>query len=373
MIDIDKCCGCNNCVNVCPQNCLKMELTNEGFWYPKIINDTCIKCGKCNKVCPVYLDLTSYCTSFGKDCFYGKHTNEEILVSCSSGGIATALSETIIYKSYGKVYGSAYSKDYSFVHTIKVENVYDLECLKGSKYVQSLKKDIFCDIKKELDRDTVVLYIGVPCEIAGLKAFLKKDYDNLLTIDLVCHGPTSVFAMRDYLAQFKDIKFFNMRYKKEKKWVPYFIRVDAYDGKEFSEKFWESNFGYIFNRFARKYCYECKFKGSYRFSDLTIGDAWGSPQNILDENEKGLSSIIVNSEKGEWLLKYADNIKLTSAELKDVIAGNPNLIDKRVFSKEWEIIAQNLNKVGLNKTVVLIKPLKKRILDYLHILKNKYR
>ena len=364
MIDLNQCCGCGNCSLVCPRNAIEMQLNDEGFWYPIINQAKCTNCNVCEQYCPVYYDNSMHSVGFGIKGYFGKHKKPDILQTCSSGGIATALSEYFIGVLGGVVYGSAYSDDYSCVNTIRIDEIGEIEKLKGSKYIQCLKREAFKNIKRDLENNRNVLYIALPCDIAALMQFLNKKYDSLYMVDLICHGPTSYFAYKDYLerkTKNKHLLSFSMRYKKDLKWMPYYLNIETDDNRNYIEEFWESDFGVIFSLFARSYCYNCKFKGSYRFSDLTIGDAWGAPKELISENLGGLSSIVVNTQKGLSLLKKCSTIQLIDTDVETIVKGNPNLVNKREQSEEWDYIAKRLKNNGLNNTIAGLTPLKTRV------------
>lgn len=373
MVDTNQCCCCENCILVCPRKAVSIGLNDEGFWYPVVETSKCINCGLCDKSCPIKSKNLKVCEEYGMGAFYGAHNDVHVLSNCSSGGIATALSEVIINKYSGVVYGAAYSSDFTTVKTVRVENHDELSLLSGSKYVPSLKQDAFINIKSDLIQGKKVLYIGLPCEIVALKLFLQEEYSNLYTIDLVCHGPTSIFALRDYLkvkSKRKTILKFNMRYKDSNQWTPYYMHIDMLNNHSFKEIFWESDFGYIFNRFARKSCYSCQFKDGHRSSDITLGDAWGAPKELIAANKRGLSLIIVNSQNGLNLLMES-SCALYKADINEIKKGNPNLVVQRQITSEWDIIAKNLRTKGITKTVRLIKPIGKRFADSIHKVKNK--
>lgn len=372
MIDVNQCCGCGNCAIVCSKEAIQLKLNDDGFWYPCVDKNKCIKCGACSKYCPVINDDDSFLEEFGIHGYFGRHKDVEVLKSCSSGGIATALAEYVIAELNGIVYGAAYAENFSYVKTVRIDKLEDLEQLKGSKYIQCLKFNIFKSIKDDLENGKNVLYIALPCDIAALMQYLKKKYDLLYTVDMICHGPTSVFAFRDYLKikvkKEKIIKF-SMRYKKDSNWTPYYLYIETDNKRIVTERFWSSDFGYVFNRFARKYCYSCRFKGPFRFSDLTIGDAWGAPETLIDNNNSGLSSIVVNTQKGLALLKNNPRIILYDTDVSSIINGNLNLTEKRKITKEWDYISKHLKSVGLKKTIKGLKPLKKRVLETAYLLK----
>ncbi|MBM6879997.1 Coenzyme F420 hydrogenase/dehydrogenase, beta subunit C-terminal domain [[Clostridium] spiroforme] len=372
----DECCGCSNCETICNQNAILMQLDDEGFIYPQIDDKKCIKCNACKYVCPVMNDLTKLKSNFAMNTYYAYLNNENELACSSSGGVASALSEVVIHNG-GVVYGVAYDDGFNEVSVKRATKLSELNKFKGSKYIQSYKKGIFKSVKNDLEKHREVLYIGLPCEIAALKLYLKKDYDCLYLIDLVCHGPTSHYALNDYINKFKrfntKIISFSMRYKKNNKWIPYYMHILFDNEKEFMEPFWGSDFGFIFGRFGRPSCYNCKFKESYHFSDLTIGDAWGTSLTELIGKNTGLSAVVVNSLKGERLLKTTKKLCLLNAKKSEILKGNPNLVQQREYSYEREYISYHLKRDGLKNTVKKLKPFKRRLMEKLSKLKQFFR
>lgn len=372
IVDIDSCCGCGSCAAICPKNCIKMDYDESGFLYPKISTQYCISCGRCKHVCPMINNLDSIKSSFGLQAYYGRMSDENKLSEVSSGGFASAIAELVI-RNGGIVYGASYSDDFSRVEVVRSMTLKETERLRGSKYIQSEKNNIYKKISEDIKLGKTVLYIGLPCEVAALKLFLGKNYDNLITVDLVCHGPTSKYVFDEYIKSHnknRDIVCFSMRYKLDKKWTPYYMMFKYKDGNRFVEQFWGSEFGYIFGRFARPNCYSCKFKGKDHCSDFTVGDAWGDGAKGIVNDNLGLSTIIINSEKGYELIKQMSDFRFFPAELTDVVNGNPNLIKCRECNAESDFIGKNLRILGIKKIIKIIKPLKKQILDDLHMRKD---
>lgn len=370
LADFDKCCGCGNCALVCGKGAIKIKLDDEGFLKAFVSERLCIDCHSCEKSCPIINDMSEWTLSFGKNSYYGNVKDKRLLGKVSSGGIATALAIEEINNNSGIVYGSAYANDYRSVLTTRVETYDEMVRIMGSKYVQSEKKDAFKKIKCDLRAGKSVLYIGLPCEVAALKMFLKGDPLNLLTCDLVCHGPTSLFVLWDYeeyvcKGKTDSIKTVNMRYKKRGKWSPYFLRIESMLGAKSMKPFWESEFGFAFSRFGSQACYSCQFKSNYRFSDITLGDAWGADKCILEAYEGGLSSVIVNSSKGKQVIdRLVENsaISLIPVDLEKIIAGNLNIIKPRMKEIDRDRFSVYLKKYGLIRTVRKFRPFKTRVI-----------
>ena len=208
------CTGCSACKNICLKSCITMERDDEGFLYPKINHDACINCGRCESVCPS-LNFKATMPTALPDVFAAVYPNEKVRRHSSSGGAFTALSELILNDG-GIIFGAGFDEKWRVVHTA-AENLDELENLRGSKYVQSEIGDVYKRVKVELKKDRPVLFSGTPCQCAGLKSFLGKDYDNLLTVDVICHGTPSPMLWEKYLehhAQSHDIAHVNFRSKR---------------------------------------------------------------------------------------------------------------------------------------------------------------
>lgn len=187
MIDIkrkEECHGCHGCFNICPKKCISMDIDNEGFWYPKVDKDLCINCNLCEKVCPIINPPTR--ENNKTIAMAGKNRDEEIRKNSSSGGVFTLLCEIVI-KNGGVVFGAEYDKNLNVRHGYS-ETIEGCSRFRGAKYVQSIIGETYKQVKKFLSEGRQVLFTGTPCQISGLEAYLMKRYDNLLMVDIVCHG-----------------------------------------------------------------------------------------------------------------------------------------------------------------------------------------
>ena len=195
--DKSKCCGCRACEQICPIEIIHMEEDTEGFIYPQV-GDKCIECKLCEKVCPLLNDNKKLSEEFVPKVYAAHIKDEEILVNSSSGGIFTALAEAVL-RQQGMVFGAAYNEEMNVEH-ICINKIDDLHKLRGSKYVQSNTLATYGQVKQILGKERYVLYVGTPCQIAGLKRYLGKVYERLITVDLVCHGTPSPKIFREYIA-----------------------------------------------------------------------------------------------------------------------------------------------------------------------------
>lgn len=194
----DNCCGCYACVNVCPKDCISMEEDSEGFNYPCVDKSKCVDCTLCEKVCPIINKDKVAQGSNEEDNTYVAYTkNATVRKNSSSGGMFTELAESVL-KNNGVVFGCAFDDDFN-AHHIMIDNISDLEKLRGSKYIQSQIESTYKEAEKLLKNGKLVLFSGVACQIAGLNSYLRKDYNNLITVDVLCHGVPSGKAWRKYI------------------------------------------------------------------------------------------------------------------------------------------------------------------------------
>ncbi len=330
------CVGCTACVSICPKRCIEMETDPDGFRYPVLGHPAnCVECGMCKSVCPVLNesikandDLPSAYAAFTKD--------ERIRQDSSSGGIFTEIAKRIIAEN-GVVYGAAYDERFAVCHCC-VTKIDDLQKLRGAKYAESNLGSSFSEILDRLKSGQLVLFSGTPCQVAGLKSFVRKDYNNLICIDFVCHGvpsPMSWDAFIKYRAE-KDAdgklpQRINLR-SKETGWSQYqYSNVFEYeDGKKNSTVSSQSLFMKLFvgDYISRPSCSECKFKGFSRTSDITLGDFWGiwDIEPEMDDN-KGTSVILVHTPNGEKIwMDIETKIKSKEVTLEQASQYNPSML-----------------------------------------------
>lgn len=301
------CTGCAACKNICPKNCITMERDDEGFLYPKINRDECINCGRCEKVCPS-LNFKATMTDALPAVFAAIYPNDKVRRHSSSGGAFTALSELIL-STGGIVFGAGFNENWRVVHTA-AENLDELENLRGSKYVQSDIGDVYRRVKAELETGRRVLFSGTPCQCAGLKSFLGKDYSNLLTVDIICHGTPSPMLWENYLeyiAKGHDIAHVNFRSKRFG-WTTN-LEINFYECGYYSKFVANDVYLKLFltELIERPSCHECKFKFPDGKSDVTLGDAWGV-QNFAPEtfDNIGTSLIIIHTANGKNFLSKSN-------------------------------------------------------------------
>lgn len=331
MIDFithEKCTGCAACSNACPAGAINMELNKEGFYEPVISEQNCIECGLCQQKCPQ--NNPEY-SNTAEPKTYALMAEDNVRMHSSSGGAFELLASEMFEKS-GYVCGVAYKSDFTTQH-ILIDNKENLHMLQGSKYIMSDVGLIYKKIGKLLDMGKKVLFSGCPCQIAGLNAYLgDKNKENLITVDLICHGIPSVTAFKKYIKDVHGNREINHIGFKEKEYGWHAsMTIDFSDGERFNEPCEKDTFfwSYLSGVNKNRACGECKFAKIPRQGDITIGDYWGIGNYKKELNDgKGTSVVLLNNKKGEdYFVSIADKAKIAErTTLGSAIQGNANLI-----------------------------------------------
>jgi len=327
----EECCGCEGCANVCPVACITMKEDEEGFMFPFADTAKCLHCGLCEKICPV---MHSTEREILKDTYAGFVKDDSVVKSSASGGAFSAIVRAFDTISIGErvICGVAWDNDYRGCHHEVIANNEDLSRLRTSKYVQSRKNDIYKEIKRLLSKGIHVLFSGTPCEVAALYMYLGREYQNLYTVDIVCQGPSSPKAMREYVdylehKEHKMILNVNMRYVHRTPWIPQWIKIDYEDGTEDVKVFYETEIGRAVHIMQRRSCYQCRFNGNRHYSDVTIGDYHGADPNESYYNPYGTSILVINTVKGKELVDtmLKDEPNFFETDYNVVAKTNPRL------------------------------------------------
>lgn len=328
----DSCTACSACQSICHKHAITMITDDEGFQYPYINEDSCVECGLCIKTCPANkeLDVTS---SYPQQPYLAWINDDEVRLDSSSGGIFTALARYVISQG-GVVCGAAYDDDMTVRHRI-VDNENDLIHLRGSKYVQSITEGIFSDIKVYLNKGVMVYFVGTPCQVAGLKSFLKKKYDNLLTSDLICHGVPSGNLFKEQIKYFErkvGKKIVDVKFRAKKRFGQGCdIQIITNTG---ANKFFCAELVPYFNGFwknitLRESCYKCQYASLHREGDITLADFWLVKKCFPDvRTSKGTSLVFVNSIIGENIfmkLANSGDVYIREATIEQALLGQGQL------------------------------------------------
>jgi len=264
--ELEKCTGCGMCSNVCPKNAIEMSEGERGFVYPKIDKNLCIECNLCRNKCPS--NVFQATETNVKKVYVSWNKDKKIRKNSSSGGIFTEIAKKIIEQG-GVVCGVAWNEEFH-PHHILVNRTKDISKLQGSKYSQSITGDIYKLIKEKLDKGILILFSGTPCQNAALKSFLGKNYQNLYSIDLVCHGVPSNKMLDNYLFLFeKDIQNVRLRHK-DPFWDYSFVRIDFKDGTKYQKLTIEDDYFNLFNVgfTLRNSCHNCQYANTNRKGDI---------------------------------------------------------------------------------------------------------
>lgn len=351
------CCGCNACVEICPVHCLEMIKSEDGFLYPEANNAKCIECGMCSSVCPMEKKSSELPTVFEA---YGAYsTDSKTVIQSSSGGIFSVLAEYILGQD-GMVFGAYLDENHELYH-IGIDHVQDLYKLRGSKYIQSNINGIYCKVKEILINGKKVLFTGTPCQIYGLKQYLKKDYENLYTADVICHGVPSqkmfdeyvAFLERKHHAKLVDINF---RDKVKNGWS-ITLRYTMQKGNKKRNYYLISPLSEYFSGFLggyilRESCYDCKFCTLERPGDITMGDFWGYQKTRPElKHDEGLSLLLINSPKGKELKDVLEKSGVCFNEVSEETvrnSENKNLYTPSLRRSERDNIYKELNEHGFD-------------------------
>lgn len=350
------CSGCAACLNICPKDAIYMQEDEMGFLYPRIDEKKCIRCGKCQQVCNYQKGKIGKNT---KKTYAGMALDDNILINSSSGGIFATIAKAVLMDK-GTVFGCSLElhKDGLHPEHIRIENINEIHKLQGSKYVQSNIGNVYRLVSMDLRQGKFVLFSGTPCQVDALYGFLgKKDYPNLFTIDIICHGVPSERMFIDYIHAFEErlkgkiinisfrdkrdgwglkgaVEYLNKRGKKRRHSLP--ISLSSYYKL------------FLTSEIYRESCYSCKYAGNKRVGDITLGDYWGieleHPDALIEnggviDSHKGVSCILINSEKGEKMLhKMCRDLSIQESTFEKAAHQNGQLNKPSVYTEKRKYV-----------------------------------
>jgi hypothetical protein len=361
--DYEKCSGCAACENSCGYGAITMQPNELGAIIPQIDPTKCVSCGLCVKICP-----QNSAPDLHKplDCFAVTRKNPECLTGSSSGGVGAGLSELVISQG-GVVCGSTFSNG-RICHVV-AETKLDIEQFKGSKYVQSETGHVFGQILHYLKKDRFVLFAGTPCQVDGLLHFLRRPYDNLLTIDLICHGVPPQQYLKEHIRSVTGKDISALQKISFRQGINYFLELTANQRRVYQKKSSEDIYLQSFcdSLISRKNCYNCQYAQTSRCADITIGDYWGIDRSELSfKTNSPISVVLINTPKGAKLWADAQHIFLCqSRPLEDAVAKNNQLRapsrphkDRTLFESWYPIVGFDN---AVKKTSLFRKILRQRI------------
>jgi coenzyme F420-reducing hydrogenase beta subunit len=354
------CVGCGSCALICPQNCIKMFPDQEGFLYPELDATQCISCGLCRTHCPITNEV---CNTEPLYCYGFIHKDEDVLMDSSSGGAFTAFAEYVL-ENRGHIYGTSFNEK-TEAKTVVIKNSGELQLLRGSKYVQSDTNGQYENIKADLESDIIVLYCSTPCQVAGLKAYLNKDYSNLLTLDLFCHGTPSPLLFKKYIEwltrnQKGNISSYKFR-KKEFGWGTQGSYNISMTERKIISTYDPYYYSFLVGKTYRISCYECKYASPQRAGDISIGDFWGIEKTHPEvPTNKGVSAILINNEKGAQIFnRIKESGFVFQTNFYDIANNNSQLLHPVKKAPQRDCIYKSLNAMSFDR-------LAKKFLFYEH-------
>ena len=301
------CCGCTACASICPKGCIAMTPDSEGFCYPQIDEANCINCGLCEKVCPLLHKPAQHDVL---NVYGAKNSDDSVRFTSSSGGMFTLFAEWVL-NSGGTVFGAELDENLQVRHTA-IESTDTLPKLRGSKYVQSNMNGIFKQVRTLLNSGKPVLFSGTPCQIAGLKGFLMKDYANLITVDVVCHGVPSAKVYNKHLQEIaaaageavQQVKFRDKANGWKQGETLFLTAHQRFGAPKRQETYMRL---FLNNVSIRPSCADCAFNNKHSLADITIADYWGVDKQFPEfDDDKGVTLVLINTVKGQQLF---DDVK----------------------------------------------------------------
>ena len=350
------CMGCSACHSICPVSAIEMIEDEEGFKYPIIDYEKCISCGACVRICPE--KNLDYITKNIPECYAVYHKVDDIRLKASSGGIFWGIAKWIL-DNKGAVFGVGWN-DECHVKYFAIENIEKLDLLHGAKYVQASVDNYMINVKHLLEDGRWVLFSGTPCQVAGLKSYLKKDYEKLICVDFVCHGVPSYHLLEkytEYLFPNDKVDTVNFRSKKTG-WHNYSFEAISCNKKRITDTVNKNLYmrAYLSDIALRPSCYNCNYKGVGRMSDFTIGDFWGieNIDPVMDDN-KGVSLMLLHSQCAKKIWKdISSNYIYKNELLEHVIKYNSAIVNRAHEPDTRKLFYKKLKKIKSSKLKEMI-------------------
>jgi coenzyme F420-reducing hydrogenase beta subunit len=339
-IDVNLCYGCDSCVQICPKKCIELRANEFGMSYPYVDQRKCIKCGQCLLVCPSINSEIKKDNSTQK--YYAFKNSKKVITKSASGGAFTAICYEFI-KDVQKycIWGAVIEKNTLNTEIREIQNIDEIYLFNKSKYVECSTVGVYSKVKNRLENGYKVVYSGTPCQIAGLRLFLKKNYSNLLCIDLICHGVPTNLVFKKYVANLesvenKEVSEYTFRSKDKffNKVDPYSVRIKFNDGMiksipKYKDKYMVTFLNGALNRDS---CYNCNYSTFNRVGDITLGDFWGIENYNADlKSNEGVSLVVTNTRKGQSVIEEFFNNRnyyLSEVTKNQVVSLNSHLTKK---------------------------------------------
>lgn len=355
----ENCCGCEACKNICPKGAISFSPDEKGDLYPIVSDDLCVNCNLCEKVCPIITPIVNQ-INYNPKAYAAWNNNVDERMKSTSGGVFPLLAN-IILENGGYVVGVQYEDDYTVSHTVISQNE-ELKKICKTKYVQSSNNGVYTQIKELLEDNKTVLYSGTPCQVAGLKSFLQKEYEKLYTIELFCHGVINQIVFNRYLKSIEKhskSKITSVEFRNKRNgWSKSATVVSLENGTEYCKSNEDEYLmGYLrYNLYIRPSCTDCKYKSFPRVADLSLGDLWGIEKLFDNHDNKGASAVIVNSEKGALLFKQIEKgLFIKEISIYFLKENNPSLVQSYRIGKYSEYFYRKFQKTDFIDLIQKIK------------------
>ena len=348
----EQCCGCGGCEQACPVGAIHPEIDDLGFYHPTVFTNQCVNCGTCMSKCPI-TNIDNMLSENLVEVYAAILKDREVLSNSASGGVFAGIARTFI-QCGGIVYGAAWTNSFDVAH-IRIANCDKLQMLQKSKYTQSSIFNCFKTVESDLLDGRSVLFSGTPCQVAAIKAYLNKDYENLFTMDIVCHGVGSPDMFKDEIKatsvkHHKPVESINFRSKRNGWGASGEIVFQNGKTIDYNKNTSPYYYYYLEGTNYRDSCYVCPFAQEKRVGDLTIGDYWNFKRvhpDVISETDLGVSCLIINTEKGKKLLDYCKkDFTLITSSFDKIATHNDQLRFPAIIPKNRDLIIKNYSQEG---------------------------
>ena len=352
-VSVQECAICGACINACPVDAISLDKVYLDFRYPQIKEDICIHCNQCEKACPILGNKGKPDEGYPV-AFAAKSENDSMRMRSSSGGAFYELADQML-RDGGYVCGAVFDDEFHVKHILSNAKE-DILRMMGSKYAQSDMGYCYRDVKDALEKGCKVLFSGCPCQVAGLRTFLGKEYTNLLLVELICHGIPSDQMLQTYIGMQErkyGARLTRMEFRNKKKgWHNSSVRMEFENHRIYSIPYTADahTIGFLRNITLKSSCYDCHFRNFTAGSDIIMGDFWGAEVELPEDDNKGISAILVNSGKGMDIIDRC-NLARTPANVETVIKYNKNLLCSAAVSPQRSSFYAHADTNGLEEAI----------------------
>lgn len=352
-VSVQECTLCGACVNACPTDAISFSKPYLDFYYPQVKEDICIHCNQCEQACPILGNKGKPDEGYPV-AFAAKSENDSMRMRSSSGGVFYELASQML-RDGGYVCGAVFDDEFHVKHILSNAKE-DILRMMGSKYAQSDAGYCYREIKDVLEKGCKVLFSGCPCQVAGLRTFLGKEYPNLLLVELICHGIPSDQMLQTYIGMQErkyGARLTRMEFRNKKKgWHNSSVRMEFENHRIYSIPYTADahTIGFLRNITLKSSCYDCHFRNFTAGSDIIMGDFWGAEVELPEDDNKGISAILVNSGKGMDIIDRC-NLALTPANVETVIKYNKNLLCSAAVSPQRSSFYARADTNGLEEAI----------------------